>query len=175
MHSFDFLIKVSTQFTLDALNAATEKATSRLKQSGSTPPVQALQAVQLQKAVIATGAFSIFEATLQDRLKCKNGFSEALSILDESSENHLKDKFSNLRLAVNVLKHGKGRSYDELVDKSDDLDFRILQPDENFFNEGDVSEVYTLVKVDDKFVLDCVTVISQVADVIRRHRPNAFG
>jgi len=50
----------------------------------------------------------------------------------------LKERFVNLRLAINVLKHGEGRSYTDLLEKAAALPFRIKQPTENFFNEGDV-------------------------------------
>ena len=83
----------------------------------------------------------------------------------------MKERFDDLFLAINVLKHGRGRSYDALVAKAKALPFRIKQPDESFFFEGDVSEVSTLVEVDDAFVQHCGKVISDVSGVIRRVRP----
>jgi hypothetical protein len=46
------------------------------------------------------------------------------------------------------------------------LAFRVKQPDETFFNEGDVAEISTLVEVDDQFLLLCAEVIHGVAAVI---------
>jgi hypothetical protein len=76
-----------------------------------------------------------------------------VEILEHEGETALKDSFVDLQLAINVLKHGRGRSYDALVAKSDRLPFRIKRPGEAFFFEGDVSEIATLIEVDDAFVL----------------------
>lgn len=70
-----------------------------------------------------------------------------------------------------MLKHGRGRSYDALVAKAGALRFRVKLPGEAFFCEGDVSEVSTLIEVDDTFVLSCAEVIREVSVAIRRARP----
>lgn len=122
--------------------------------------------VQLQKAIFAVGMFSIFESNLQEGLSCSNGFGEAKKILEDAGELDLKERFDDLFLAVNVLKHGRGRSYDALVAKAEVLQFRIKLPDESFFFEGHVSEISTLVEVDDAFVQRCGKVISNLSEVI---------
>jgi hypothetical protein len=127
--------------------------------------------VQLQKAIHTVGMFSMFEAILQDGLNCTDGFREAAQILDNEGEAALKERFEDLQMAINVLKHGKGRSYNALVAKAGNLRFRMKMPDEAFFAEGDVTEVSTLIEVDDAFVLRCAEVIRDVSDVIRRARP----
>ena len=48
----------------------------------------------------------------------------------------------------------------------------MKQPDENFFCEGDVSEVTTLIEVDNAFVIHCVQTIQEVSVVIRKARPD---
>ena len=116
----------------------------------------------------------MFEAILQDGLGCNDGFIEANEILRSEDETLLNKRFSDLQLAINVLKHGRGRSYDELV-KNVELPFRIKQPNEDFFCEGDVSEVSTLIEVDDAFVRNCSQVIYEVSAIIKRVRPNFFG
>jgi hypothetical protein len=63
---------------------------------------------------------------------------------------------------VNVLKHGRGRSYEKLVAKSVKLPFAVKPPDEAFFEEGDVSEVTSLVEVNPGFVRKCSAVIEEV-------------
>ncbi|MFL9928638.1 hypothetical protein P0D88_05040 [Paraburkholderia sp. RL18-103-BIB-C] len=113
----------------------------------------------------------MFEAILQDGLNCTDGFREAAQILDNEGEAALKERFEDLQMAINVLKHGKGRSYNALVAKAGNLRFRMKMPDEAFFAEGDVTEVSTLIEVDDAFVLRCAEVIRVVSDVIRRARP----
>ena len=53
--------------------------------------------------------------------------------------------------------------YDDLVAKANALPFRVKLPDEHFLNEGDVSEVQTLIDVDDAFVRRCAAVIREVS------------
>jgi hypothetical protein len=170
MHSFDELADRCAAFTLEALRSANERTFEALQTSAATPLVKALQMIQLQKVIFSVGMFSIFEASLQDRLNCRDGFREAEAILDQQGEAELKDRFQDLVAAINVLKHGKGRSYDALVTKAQRLPFRMRLPNEAFFFEGDVSEVSTLVEVDDAFVQLCGYVIREVSDVLRKVR-----
>jgi len=174
MHSFAELIAHCASYTLFHLEKTNESIGVELQTSGATRLVKGLQMVRLQKSVMAVGMFSIFEAILQDRLSCKNGFAEAKQILENSSSAALLQKFIDYQNAINVLKHGRGPSYQYLVDRHDDLDFRIKLPGENFFEEGDVSEVTTLINVDDRFMMGCAHVIEAVSNVIRTERPDVF-
>lgn len=163
MHEFSELVEHSTAFSLRALNAAQQTAIEGLQTSAATSLVKTLQMVQLQKAIITIGMFSMFDAILQEQLQCADGFRTAAELLKAQGETALQERFSDLQLAVNVLKHGRGRSYDALVQKATSLPFRVKQPDEAFFNEGDVAEVSTLVEVNDDFMLLCAEVIHSVA------------
>lgn len=80
----------------------------------------------------------------------------------------MKERFLDLAAAINVLKHGRGRSYAMLVDKAQRPPFRVKLPSETFFIEGDVSEVLTLTEVRDAFVRRCGDVISNVSEVLRK-------
>ena len=171
MHTFTDLIDRCTAFTLEALREANERTIDALETSGATPLVKTLQIIELQKAILAVGMFSLFEAILQDGLNCRDGFREATDILEREGQAVLKERFSDLQLAINVLKHGRGRSYDTLVAKAEALRFRVKLPGEGFFYEGDVSEISTLIEVDDTFVLSCAEVIREVSEAIRRVRP----
>jgi|ERR1051326_3409580 hypothetical protein len=174
MHSFADLVDRCTEFTLEALREANERALGGLQTRAATPLVKALQMVQLQKAISAVGMFSIFEAMLQDGLECGDGFRAAQEILERDGESALKERFVDLQLAINVLKHGQGRSYDALIAKADRLPFRIRRPGEVFFFEGDVSEVATLIDVDDAFVISCAEVIRHVSETMQKARPGIF-
>ncbi|MCJ8164488.1 hypothetical protein MKJ04_06490 [Pontibacter sp. E15-1] len=167
MHNFDDLIYRSTAFTLNALEEANSKILNELQTGASSIAVKNLQMIQLQKVILATGMFSIFESILQEELSCRNGFEEAKKILIQKGKDELHDRFIDFYYAINVLKHGKGKSYDILVAKSGSLPFRIKMPGENFFEEGDVSEVSTFVEVDGQFVLNCADLIEQVSEEIR--------
>jgi hypothetical protein len=175
MHSFSELIERSALMTLSALNDTQKHVANELQTSARTPLIKAIQAVTLSKVVLAVGMFSIFEAKLQDGLTCAEGFREASKILDCEGEAALSEKFGDLILAINVLKHGKGRSYQALVTKAGTLPFNVKQPGQAFFYEGDVSEVSALVEVNDAFVQHCVDVIGQVSKVVRRARSDFFG
>ena len=74
--------------------------------------------------------------------------------------------YQDLSMAINVLKHGKGRSYESLLKRIDSLKFKIKKYDEIFFDEGDISELNTLIKVDDEFVLYCSDVIHKVYNAV---------
>lgn len=172
MHSFDDLADRCADFTLETLRNAHDSTAEALQTSAATSHVKTLQMIQLQKVILAVGMLSIFEASLQDRLECSDGFREAESILDQEGQHNLKEEFRDLVKAINVLKHGEGRSYDMLVAKADKLPFRVKLPDESFFFEGDVSEVSALVEVDDAFIQRCGTVIGDVSEVLRSARQN---
>lgn len=56
----------------------------------------------------------MFDAILQEELQCADGFRKAGELLKAAGETVLKERFDDIQLAVNVLKHGRGRSYDDL-------------------------------------------------------------
>lgn len=163
MHSFSELVQHSAAFNLNALEVAQQCVIEELQTSAATPLVKTLQVLQLQRAISAVGMFSMFDAILQEELQCADGFRKAGELLDANGDTALIEKFYNLQLAINVLKHGRGRSYEALVLKATSLPFRVKLPDELLFNEGDVAEVSTLVEVDDAFVLLCADVINDVS------------
>jgi hypothetical protein len=175
MHSFPELIIRCAAFTLGSLEEVNERTINALQTSGATILVKTLQMIRLQKTIMAVGMFSLFEATLQDVLNCKNGFAEAKKILEQNGDAAIIERFNDLELAINVLKHGRGRSYDALISKSGGtLQPYIKQLNEQFFDEGDISEIATLIEVDDEFIYHCGDVIEQVSDIIRKIRPEAY-
>ncbi len=174
MHRFTELADRSTSFILDTLKETEKQVVEALQTSGATHLVKTLQMIQLQKVIMAVGMFSIFESMLQSGLVCSDGFAEALKYLDRDGEDELQKRFSQFASAINILKHGRGRSYDTLLDEADDLPFRLKRPNERFFFEGDVSEVSTLIKVDDQFVLGCARVIREVSSVVARAHPGVL-
>jgi hypothetical protein len=69
---------------------------------------------------------------------------------------------------------GRGRSYNRLLKRADNLDFRIKRDGENFICEGDVSEVNVLIDVDEDFVTHCAELIAQTVRLLRERTPNQF-
>ena len=78
----------------------------------------------------------------------------------------MADRYLDFRLAVNVLKHGEGRSYEKLLDRQALLPFAIKGRGEAFFEEGDVSEVGGLVDTRGRFIDQCVEIISEIRGVL---------
>ena len=175
MHSFSDLAYRCSVFTLTTLKEVEDKTLEELQTSGATRLVKTLQMVRLDKVIFAVEIFSVFEALLQDRLNCNNGFIEAKNILKQVGETTLLQQFSDIELAVNALKHGQGRSSNALISKSGGtLTSKVKQSSESFFNVGDVSEVTVLVDVDDKFIEGCVEVIEKVSKAIQDNHPGVF-
>lgn len=175
MHQFTELAYRCTHFSLNAINDAYEKTAEELNETGATPPVKNLQALNLQKMIHAVGLFSIFEAHLQRGLNCQNGFKEAESILEMAGKQALKDEFHNYYLAINALKHGDGASYNKLVANINALGFTVDTPNTPVYEEGDVSGVTGLVKVDDAFIENCLGIIEKVSECIASQRPDYTG
>ena len=167
MHSFNELAGRCASFTLSALREENDRTIDMLQTSGATTLVKALRMIQLQKAILAVGMFSIFEADLQKNLGCRNGFKKAKQILDAKGKVDLKERFEDLYFAINALKHGRGSSYDALVAKAGQIPFRVKMPTESFFFEGDVGEVDTLIEVNDAFVQLCGDIISEVSQAMQ--------
>ncbi len=175
MHTFSELIDRCAIFTLEALKEVEANTTDALQTSGAASLVKTLQMISLEKSILAVGIFSIFEAILQDRLNCSNGFKEAKNILNQNGESVLLNRFTDLELAINALKHGRGKSYNALLAREvGKMNSNIKQPDDNFFDEGHICEITSLIKVDDKFIYSCVEVINQVSHVIEKNKPEVF-
>jgi hypothetical protein len=168
MHDFTELLDRSASYTLLKLDELQEQLFAQLQTSGSTTAVKNLQMIELQKTIMSVGMFSIFEANIQNSFGGNYSFDALRRLLDSEGEQTLLIRFNWYALAVNVLKHGKGRSYEQLLAEADRLPFRVKLQDESFFSEGDVSEIGTLVKVDSSFVLGCAEVIRDASLVVRR-------
>jgi hypothetical protein len=173
MHQYSDLVGRSVGFTLSVLGEEHARTCDALQTSGATRLVKNLRMIQVKKAAMAVGVLSIFESVVQERISCRNGFEEVRKCLDVAGEEALSVRFDMFVSAINVLKHGRGRSYDELVSAGDSVPFRMKHPHEDFFLEGDVSEVDVLIDVDDEFVLECVKIIFYVSEVIRKVGPDA--
>jgi hypothetical protein len=158
---------------IDALNEASHANTGDGR-DGSTVFVKNAQALQLSKVVTAVGIFSIFEARLQDGLNCSDGFAELRKVLLSANEQALASRFEQFAAAVNVLKHGRGRSYDRLISMHGSLPFILKATGQHFFFEGDVSEPETLVLVDDTFVRSCAELIQASIEAVQSVRPDTY-
>jgi len=160
------LLTACANFTLTHAAVVEEQIHQELQTSGATSLVNSLRMLRLQKAVLATGMFSLFEALLQDQLKWNDPFKNLNAYLKDHGHPDLASTIYDYYLAVNVLKHGQGPSYTKLAARRASLEFAVGSPDQPY-SEGDVSEVAVLIDADEKFVRRCAELIEQAADVIR--------
>src|ERR1700722_5201168 len=130
MHQFADLAYRSAVLTLTALKDETDSTVDELQTSAETRLVKTLQSIQLSKVILAVGMFSAFDAILQDRLAAKDGFAAAREAIERQEGRDLGIRFSQFSSAINVLKHGRGRSYDALLADISNLPFRLKRPDE---------------------------------------------
>jgi len=173
MHPYSELAQRCTALTERVVADARGEVLVELENSGATILVKALQAVELHQTVVSVGLFAMFEAALQDALGSEYGFQEAMKLVEQDGEKDLAMRFRDLQLAINVLKHGKGRSHSELLRRRNDLPFRVREEDESF-EEGDAAELSTLVKTDEEFLRYCASTIDEVSAVVKRQNPQAF-
>ena len=99
---------------------ASEDRISQALTNMAGPNGTELHAKELRRAskaleLVAVDIFSTFEARMQHHFK-RGPFSRKLkTLLLESKQPDLADRLHKYYLAVNVLKHGKGASYRELL------------------------------------------------------------
>lgn len=136
-----------------------------LGETAGSALVNSLRISRLQKIVFVVGMLSLYEAMLQAKW-ASEPFATLKGFLIEHGEADLAQRFSDYQDAINALKHGRGRSYDRLLKRADNLDFQIKRDGENFICEGDVSEVNALVDVDERFVTHCAELIAQTAQLL---------
>ncbi len=90
-------------------------------QAGSRSHDEQLGTVTGALETVAVDVFSAFEARMQHHFR-RGPFSRKLvSLLLASDKADLAERVRQYYLAVNVLKHGKGASYRELLDAPGDL------------------------------------------------------
>ena len=98
-------------------------------QNGSDAQVEELRAATVSLELAAVDIFSLFEARMQHHFR-RGPFSRKLkSLLLEAGKTDLADRVHQYYLAINVLKHGKGASYRELLNAPSTL--FILKPTED--------------------------------------------
>lgn len=160
------LIVTAMRYTAAQFRQETDTMMSLLEEDGSSRVVNAARFSQMRMVMVAVGGFSMLEGILEQTKGWTAPFRELDQNLREIGEDRIADEFMAFRLATNVLKHGSGNSYERLL-RCGALPFRVKSRDENFFDEGDVSEVPGLVLVDEQFVISCARAIENAMTVLR--------
>ncbi len=107
-------------------------------QNGSEAQVEELRAANVALELAAVDIFTLFEARMQHHFK-RGPFSRKLrTALVNSGQADLADRVHTYYLAINVLKHGKGASYRELLNTPTAL-FRVNPAESIPLNEGEVA------------------------------------
>lgn len=128
--------------------------------------INAFRTLTMSSYILCIGGLSVLEATIQQGLGWENGFKELDERLRASGRGDLADRFQDYKDAVNVLKHGAGRSYDRLVARRGELGFNIKGPGESFFDEGDVGEVTGLIDANTAFAEQIASIVDEVVGAI---------
>jgi len=154
-------------FLLPKIDDAEREAAKLLEVSSYTVALNSLRSFRIQRAVIAVGMFSMFESALQAENEWADPFKELKCLLNEKGLQELATRFDHYRLAINVLKHGEGQSFDRLFAHQDILEFDIKQSNDWFDGEGDITESQFLIDADGNFVLACAELIQEIYNEVR--------
>jgi hypothetical protein len=99
-------------------------------QRGSKAEIEDLNAATVALEAVAVDTFTLFEARMQHHFK-RGPFSRKLkALLLDAEQVDLADRVHQYYLATNVLKHGTGASYRDLLAISDCL-FVVKKADES--------------------------------------------
>ncbi len=102
-------------------------------QNGTNIQVEELRAATVSLELLAVDIFSVFEARMQHHFR-RGPFSRKLkSLLLEAGKADLADRVHHYYLAINVLKHGKGASYRELLNNPNSL--FVIKPTNDSIDE----------------------------------------
>ena len=167
LHDID-LVSLAADYTVAGQDYAEAQNLGALGKSGATSLVTAARMMTMRATIVATGTISVFEALLQQSLGWDNPFSALDKHLRTHGLDDLAERFLDYRAAINVLKHGAGKSHERLIARKAQLDFPVRELDQPFHDEGDVSEISTLVRADVEFVKKCARLIDEVTAALRR-------
>jgi len=106
-------------------------------QKASDAQLDELRVATVALELAAVNIFSLFEARMQHHFR-RGPFSRKLrSLLIESEQTDLADSVHQYYLAINVLKHGKGASYRELLNSPSSL-FDLKSSEDIIADDADV-------------------------------------
>lgn len=85
------------------------------------------------------------------------------------------ERFTDVELAINVLKHGKGRSYNILIAKGGGtLKEKLKDFDLEEYEENDIAALTTQIDVNDEFIYKCIDLITEISELIAEAHPDVF-
>ena len=160
------LIVTAMEITAASFRHDADETVNRLEDDTSSLVVNSARLAQMRMVMLAVGGFSMLEGILEQTRGWDAPFRELDQNLRAIGQAAMADEFMTYKLAINVLKHGYGDSYDRLL-RRESLPFCVKAQGQSYFDEGDVSEIPGLVLVDDQFVLSCAQVIEKAMIALR--------
>lgn len=154
------------QITAASFRHDADETANHLEDDTSSLVVNSARLARMRMVMLAVGGFSMLEGILEQTRGWNAPFRELDQNLRTIGQAAIADEFMTYKLAINVLKHGYGDSYDRLLRRGN-LPFRVKAQGQRYFDEGDVSEIPGLVLVDDQFVLSCAKVIEKAMIALR--------
>jgi len=133
------------------VDGVNEGIVTRLQKEATSELIDGLRMCTIGRTIIAVGLMGVFEAQLQQHFGWGNVPADLNDALRRVGRDDLVIRLSDIRDAVNVLKHGEGRSYERLLSRKD-----------AFFDEGDVSEISRLIEADSRFVEATVAALADI-------------
>jgi hypothetical protein len=132
-----------------------------LETSGETRLLSAIDVCNTQIASSVVGIFSLYESRLQSAHGWGKPFDDVQRLLVAHGAPNQAEEFKTFRLAVNVLKHGKGASHTKLLARADRLPFAVQSTTGALHEEGDVCPPSDLILVSVEFLELCCEAIEK--------------
>ena len=149
-----------------------------LEHSGSTHLFTALDICHTRICAMAVGLFSLYESRLQSKYGLESPFDKLETQLANFGSTNQLEEFKDFRAAINVLKHGKGRSHSNLLVRGERLPFKVQEALGALVVEGDVCPPSDLILVSTEFLELCCEIIEKSWAIVLREdqssesRPN---
>ena len=161
------MLIASGRASADQIRGALAAIFKNLETSGATRHLSAIDICNTRISVTVVGIVSLYESRLQSAFGWNKPFDEVQRLLNTFGAPNQEEQFENCRLAVNVLKHGKGASLFKLLDRAGRLPFKVQSTLGSLVDEGDVCRPSDLILVTVDFLELCCKVIEESWAVIQ--------
>lgn len=168
------MLVASGRATAHQIQNALDDIHKELETSGATRLLSAIDVCNTQIATSVVGIFSLYESRLQFAHGWGKPFDEVQRFLVTYGAPNQAEEFKNFRLAVNVLKHGKGASHTKLLARADQLPFEVQRTFGSLHEEGDVCPPSDLILVSVEFLGLCCDAIEKSWAIVQTAMQDAL-
>jgi hypothetical protein len=162
------MLVASGRASATQISSALDTIYKKLETSGATRLLSAIDVCHTQIAATVVGIVSLYESRLQSANGWSKPFDEVQNLLKKYGSAAQAEEFENLRLAVNVLKHGIGQSHSKLMARTDRLPFKVQATFGALHEEGDVCPPPDLVLVSVEFLERCCAAIEGSWAIVKK-------